>query len=191
MLLRLATPEAVQRFLDERVTYNHEPAGETLRSPRRVLRDRVAHCMEGALFAASAMRFHGRPPIVMQLRAVKDEDHVLALIREKRGRGAWGAVAKSKYTGLRFREPVYRSLRELVMSYFDQYFNGRREKTLRGYARPVLLTRFDRRSWQWAEEDLWDMGDFIATRRPSRLVTRTQVNRLRTVDVRLFTASRS
>ncbi|HEX8984762.1 MAG TPA: hypothetical protein VF767_05000, partial [Bryobacteraceae bacterium] len=119
-LRRLKTPEKVQRFLDCEVGYNKEPGGPTCRSPRRVLRDRVAHCLEGALFGAAALRVQGRPPLLVDLEAVRDDDHVLAVFRE---RGLWGAVAKSNYAGLRYREPVYRTLRELAMSYFEQYYN--------------------------------------------------------------------
>src|SRR6185312_3712718 len=113
VLQQLRTPERIQRFLDAEVAYNHEPGGETLRSPRRVLRDRTAHCMEGALLAAAALRCHGHPPLLLDLEAVRDDDHVLALFRSH---GHWGAIGKSNFSGLRFREPVYRTLRELVMS---------------------------------------------------------------------------
>ena len=129
---RLNSAEKIQRFLDCDLAYNKEPAGPTCRSPRRVLRDRTAHCMEGALFGAAALRMMGHPPLLLDLEAVRDDDHVLAIFRE---RGYWGAVAKSNYSGLRFREPVFRTLRELVISYFEHYFNlpaGRRR--LRNYS---------------------------------------------------------
>ena len=139
MFRRLATPEKIQRFLDD-LPYNKEPHGDTCRSPRRVLRDRTAHCMEGALFGAAALRMLGHPPLLLDLEAVRDDDHVLAIFR---ARGHWGALAKSNYSGLRYREPVYRTLRELAMSYFEHYYNLRKEKTLRNYSRPVNLRRFD------------------------------------------------
>jgi hypothetical protein len=144
---RLTTPLRIQRFIDE-LTYNKEPHGHTCRSPRRVLRDRTAHCMEGALFAAAALRLLGHPPLLCDLEAVRDDDHVLALFRV---RGHWGAIAKSNYSGLRFREPVYRNLRELAISYFEHYYNPRGEKTLRAYSRPVDLRRFDRIPWMTTE----------------------------------------
>ena len=128
ILGRLKTPEKIQSFLDSEIGYNKELQGATCRSPRRVLRDRLAHCMEGALFGAAALRVLGHPPLLLDLEAVRDDDHVLAIFRP---RGHWGAVAKSNYSGLRYREPVYRSLRELAMSYFEHYYNLRREKTLR------------------------------------------------------------
>jgi hypothetical protein len=114
VLRRLNTPEKIQRFLDG-LAYNKEPDGNTCRSPRRVLRDRTAHCMEGALFGAAALCAIGHPPLLLDLEAVRDDDHVLAIFRSH---SHWGAVAKSNYSGLRYREPVYRTLRELVMSYF-------------------------------------------------------------------------
>src|SRR5207244_139078 len=113
---RLSTPEKIQRFLDHELAYNKEHGGPTCRSPRRVLRDMTAQCMEGALFGAAALRMLGHPPLLLDLEAVRDDDHVLAIFRL---RGHWGAVAKSNYSGLRYREPVYPTLREPVLSYFD------------------------------------------------------------------------
>ena len=115
-LKALKTPEKIQRFLDSEIAYNEELQGETIRSPRRVLRDKLAHCLEGALLAAAALRVQGFPPLLLDLEAVHDDDHVLAVFRQQ---GHWGAIAKSNYSGLRLREPVYRSLRELAMSYFE------------------------------------------------------------------------
>src|SRR5438034_790785 len=148
---RLSTPEKIQRFLDD-LAYNKETGGPTCRSPRPVLRDRTAQSMEGALFVAPALRMIGHPPLLLDLEAVRDDDHVLAIFRL---RGHWGAVAKSNYSGLRYREPVYRTLRELVMSYFEHYYNLKQEKTLRNYSRPVNLRRFDASAWMTAEEDVW------------------------------------
>src|ERR1700693_146633 len=149
---RLNSPEKIQRFLDHELSYNKTPDGPRCRPPRLALRDRTAHCMEGALFGAAALRLLGHPPLLLDLEAIRDDDHVLAIFPV---RGHWGAVAKSNYAGLRYREPVYRTLRELVMSYFEHYFNPRKEKTLRTYSRPVNLDRFDARHWMTAEEDVW------------------------------------
>ena len=175
----------MQKFLDEGIRYNKEPDGETCRSPRRVLRDGVAHCFEGALVSAAAFRFHGRAPLLLLLKAERDDDHVLALFRERGSGGAWGAVAKSNYSGLRFREPVYRTLRELAMSYFEHYFNLEGEKSLRSFSRPVDLRRFDARDWERAEEELWDVSDHVGLRPLRPLLTAWQVRRLRRVDARL------
>src|SRR5450759_2199688 len=184
----LRAPDRIQRFLDEEVLYNKEPDGETAFSPRRVLRERRAHCFEGALLAAAALRRLGHAPLVVQLRAVRDDDHVLALYRERPGAGCWGAVAKSNYSGLRFRSPVYGSLRELVMSYFDVYYNLEGEKSLRSFSRPVDLSRFDARGWETAEESLWDVSTYLATRRVMALLARGQVRALTPMDRRLYDA---
>jgi len=181
---RLRTPESLQRFLDD-LAYNKEPDGATCRSPRRVLRDRTAHCMEGALFGAAALRMHGHPPLLLDLEAVRDDDHVLALFR---ARGCWGAVAKSNFSGLRYREPVYRTLRELVMSYFEHYYNLRREKTLRQYSRPVSLRRFDRMGWMTAQEDVWAIPEYLCTVRHTPVMRPRMVPHLARVDARLFSA---
>ena len=184
----LGSPDAIQRFLDD-LLYNKERDGETARSPRRVLETREAHCFEGALLAAAALRRLGHPPLVVQLRStVRDDDHVLAVLRERPGGGCWGAVAKSNYSGLRFRSPVYRSLRELVMSYFDVYYNLDGEKSLRAFERPVDLARFDRRGWETAEESLWDVSTYLATRRFTPLLTRAQVRALCPMDRCLYDA---
>jgi len=154
---RLNTPARVQQFLDE-IPYNTELDGETFRSPRLVLRDRKANCIEGAVLAAAALRVQGEAPLVMDLTAVRDEDHVIAVFKR---RGLWGAIATSKFTGLRYREPVYRSLRELAMSYFEHYFNLEGERTLRGHGRPVNLARFDRLHWMTSEAPLWPIAHHL------------------------------
>lgn len=187
VLAGLSTPAKIQRFLDNDIGYNKEEDGDTCRSPRRVLRDRVAQCMEGALFAAAALRVQGFPPLIVDLEAHRDDDHILAVFRQN---GCWGAVAKSNYAGLRFREPVYRTLRELVMSYFEHYYNPAGEKTLRRYSRPVNLRRFDRIGWITAEADLWAIPEYLYTISHQSLLTREMERRLNRMDDRLFKAGR-
>jgi hypothetical protein len=184
---RLRTPDQIQHFLDHDLAYNKEPDGPTCRSPRLVLRDRTAHCMEGALFGAAALRVLGHPPLLLDLEAVRDDDHVLAIFQ---ARGRWGAIAKSNYSGLRYREPVYRTLRELVMSYFEHYFNLRREKTLRRYSRPVNLRRFDGRHWMTAEEDVWMVPEYLCEIAHTPLLPPAVEARLSRVDARLFAAGK-
>jgi hypothetical protein len=179
----LSRPEKIQQFLDEGLNYNKEPGGPTCRSPRRVLRDRVAHCIEGALLAAAAFRMHGLPPVIVDLEAVRDDDHLLAVFRHGR---YWGAVGKSNYSGLRFREPVFRSLRELVMSYYPYYFNLDGEFSLRTYSRPVDLRRFDRINWMTAEDELWAISDYLYEIPHRRLLTPAQERKRRRADRRLF-----
>jgi hypothetical protein len=181
--LRGLTPAwRIQRFLD---SIDYDVKGRGCRSPRRVLRERMAQCMDGALFAAAALRLQGHPPLLVDLEGVWDTDHVLAVFRE---RGRWGSVARSNYSGLRFREPVHRTIRDLVMSYLESYFNLRRQKTLRRYSRPVSAARFDRRGWMTAEEDLWYVPEYLVGVRHYRLLTNAQENALGPVDRRMFEA---
>jgi hypothetical protein len=181
---RLTSPARIQRFLDD-LAYNKEPGGPTCRSPRRVLRDRTAHCMEGALFGAAALRMLGHPPLLLDFEAVRDDDHVLAVFRV---RGHWGAVAKSNYSGLRYREPVYRTLRELAMSYFEHYYNLRKEKTLRRYSRPVNLKRFDGIGWMTAETDVWAIPEYLCEIPHTPVLAEPLIPTLGRVDERLFAA---
>jgi hypothetical protein len=187
LLRRLSAPEKIQRFLDEEVQYNKEHGRSTCRSPRRVMRDRVGQCMEGALFAAAALEFHGHPPLLVDLEAVRDDDHELAVFRS---RGLWGAVAKSNFSGLRYREPVYRTLRELVMSYFEHYYNLRGEKTLRSYSRPMSLTAFDDVGWRTAEKDLWVIAERLVDAPHFPLLPSAAERSLTRMDRRLFNAGR-
>jgi len=184
---RLNTPEKIQRFLDEKIGYNKEPGGPTCYGPRLVLRNRVAHCMEGALFGAAALRMNGFEPLLLDFEAVRDDDHVLAIFRV---RGGWGAVAKSNYSGLRYREPVYRSLRELAMSYFEHYYNLRGEKTLRTYSRPVNLRRFDRLNWMTSEEQVWQIPEYLLSISHRPVLTRAMERNLSRMDKRTFGAGR-
>lgn len=184
LLRRLDTPAKVQAWLDA-IPYNVEKDGETLRSPRRVIRDRTAHCAEAAFFAAAAFRVHGRPPLVVDLEAVRDDDHVIAAYRD---RGLWGAVALSKFAGLRFRAPVYRTIRELALSYFEDYYNWDGERTLRAYSRPVDLTRFDRISWMTSEDDLWPIVERLAEVPHVRLFDRSTERGLPRLDPRSYAA---
>jgi hypothetical protein len=183
-LRRLSTPEKIQAYLDG-IQYNLEPDGDTLRSPRRVLRDETAHCAEGAFLAAAAFRVNGRPPLLVDLVAVRDDDHVLAVFREK---GLWGSVAISKFAGLRYRSPVYRTIRELVLSYFDHYYNWDGERTLRSYSRPISLAQFDRIGWMTSEEDLWPIVNYLGDVRHAKVIPPTGVRRLGRLDLRSYEA---
>jgi hypothetical protein len=183
LLRSLSTPVKVQAYLD-RLRYNTEDDGiDTLRSPRRVMRDRTAHCAEGAIFAAAAFRMNRRPPLIVDLEATRDDDHVLAVYRD---RGLWGSVATSKFAGLRFRAPVYRTIRELVMSYFDDYYNWDGERTLRAFSRPISLARFDRIGWMTSEEDVWPLVEHLTTVRHARLVPPSVARGLPVLDRRSY-----
>jgi hypothetical protein len=150
----LKSPAGIQRFLDN---LPYHLAG-TAWSPRKVLREQTAHCLEGAIFAAAALRVLGFPPLILDLEADQDTDHVIAVFKL---RGHWGALAKSNFVGCRYREPVYRTLRELALSYFNIYFNLRGERTLRRYSRPVNLARFDDRNWMTSEKEVWFIAEYL------------------------------
>lgn len=185
VLKKLASPGKIQHFLDSEVAYNKEKDGETCRSPRRVLRDRLAHCAEGAYFAAATLRVQGHRPLILDLMAVRDDDHLLAVFKQD---SHWGAIGKSNYSGLRYREPVYRTIRELVMSYYAHYYNLKGELTLREFSRPVSLARFDRINWMTTEEDLWEIGEFLYTVPHSRVLAPGIERKTRRLDRRLFEA---
>jgi hypothetical protein len=182
LLGSLSNPHRIQAFLD-RIPYDDKPG---TRSPRWVIREREAHCFEGALFAAAALRRLGHRPLVVDMYAVNDDDHVIAVFRR---RGLWGAVAKSNYVTLRFREPVYRTLRELVMSYFDLYFNTLGDKSLRSFARPLDLGRFDRRGWMTTDEDIGYIGDELNRMKHIPILGPGQVRALNRIDKLLFRAA--
>lgn len=182
ILQKLSSPEKIQRFLDEQITYD---PSVSCRSPRRVLRERRGHCVEGAMLAATALRIWGHPPLVIDLAAQRDDDHVLTLFRRD---GLWGAIGKSNFSGLRYREPVYKTLRELSMSYFEHYFNKRGERTLRGYSRPINLARFDSTGWMTSEEDPWHIPIYFTTVPHTPLLPRRAIAKLTPLDRRLRAA---
>ncbi len=147
----------VQDFLDA-LPMNWEKSGETYMSPRRVLREGKAHCLEGALLAAAALWLNGEEPLVLDLKASGDDDHVVALYKRN---GCWGAISKTNHAALRFRDPVYKTIRELALSYFHEYFNNAtRKKTLRGYGKPYNLKKLGT-AWITAEEELFNIAEAI------------------------------
>ncbi len=156
--LKLSTPEKIQDYLDS-ISFNHEKSGQTVMSPRKVLIEKKAHCIEGALLAGVALWLHGRPPIIVNLKVRKDDfDHIVVIYKEN---NYYGALSKTNHNVLRFRDPVYRTIRELIMSYFHEYFlvsNG--EKTLIGYTKPINIKRFGTK-WITSEENLWDIAEKI------------------------------
>jgi hypothetical protein len=150
---RLSSPQKIQDFLDD-MPINFEPEGITLRSPLATLRANKAHCIEGALLAAAALWYHGERPLILDLRTTKkDFDHVVTLFRKGRN---WGALSKTNHAVLRYRDPVYRTVRELALSYFNEYFLDSGEKTLRSYSEPFDLSLLDD-EWLISEDDLWDL----------------------------------
>jgi hypothetical protein len=179
VLERLATPERIQAFVDA-IPANHEPGGESVLSVRRVLRERRAHCIEAAFVAACAQWLHGHAPLVMHLDcAPTDWPHVVALFR--RG-GAWGAISKSNHVGLRYRDPVYRTLRELAMSYLHEYVDTRGRRTLVSRSAAFDLRRIDPALWVTAEAPCWEAHDQLAAARHWTLVSARQRARLSRQD---------
>jgi hypothetical protein len=177
---QLKSPQKIQLFLLD-LPYS---ADECYRSPRSVLRDRTAHCFDGALFAAAALRYIGYPPLILDmLPNDRDDDHLLAVFRID---GHWGAVAKSNFSGLTYREPIHRSLRELVLSYFEQFYNVSREKTLRAYTLPLNLRPFDGIGWMGSDEHLDRIAKRLDDIRKVQLLSPAMVRRLAPLDERSY-----
>jgi len=182
VIAQLTTPRKIQDFLDG-LPYSVE---SIYRCPLRVFQEHTAHCFDGALFAAAALRRLGYPPLVLNMSAiVEDDDHLLALYKRD---GHWGAVAKSNFVGLRFREPIYRNLRELMMSYFEQFYSLERKKSLRSYTVPVNLRVFDKLNWMMSDEPLERIGERLDEIRRIPLLTRRMIGNLSLVDERLYKA---
>lgn len=157
-LRSLGSPSKIQDYLDS-IPFNFEKRGETCMSPRRVLREGKAHCIEGALLAATSLMLQGEAPLLLNLKVDKaDDDHVVVLFKRN---GYFGAISKTNHSVLRFRDPVYRTIRELAMSYFHEYFLiGDGKKTMRGYSKPINLRRFGT-AWITSEDDLWNIAETI------------------------------
>ncbi|MGB8213008.1 MAG: hypothetical protein WCE68_05565 [Anaerolineales bacterium] len=179
----LHSPAAVQAYLDS-IPYKAE---ELDRSPLRVLADGQAHCLDGGIFAALALWRIGFRPLILDLvpAPASDDDHVLAVFQVD---GLWGTLAKSNYPNLRYREPVHRSLRELVMTYFEFYFNLEREKTLRAYTRPLDLSRFQDPSWMWDEQGVKRISKRFYGLKPIPLISEKSAALLNVADERSYQA---
>jgi hypothetical protein len=174
-------PFGIQKFIDAMPYHIATSAW----SPRRVLHEQTAHCLEGAIFGAAALRALGHPPLIVDLEAERDTDHVIAAFRE---RGCWGAIAKSNYAGLEYREPIFRSLRELALSYFHSYFALDRRLTLRTFSRPVDLTRFDRLDWMTTVKNVWFIPEYLLEISHTKLLTPYQRKGLHRDRMRPYTA---
>jgi hypothetical protein len=174
----LTNPPKIQAFLDS-IEYSEEIR---YRCPLNVLRDMKGHCFDGALFAAALLRRIGHPPLILDIIPNdNDDDHLLALYKVN---GHWGAVAKSNYTGLRFREPIHRTIRELIISYFEVFFNAIGEKTMRAYTRPLNLKEFDRLQWEINDESMDAIGEKLDAIRKFRPLTPTMIRSLSFADER-------
>src|SRR3989338_3599035 len=173
---RLTSPSKIQDFLDS-LSINFEMNGETYMSPRRVLKNNKAHCFEGALVAAAAFAYHGKKSLLLDLQTVpNDEDHVVALFRQN---GLWGAVSKTNHAMLRYRDPIYKTVRELAMSYFHEYIDDDGHKSMRAFSAPFDLSRFSPKKWAIAEDELDWLWEALDSSRRSPIVSAKIVRTLR------------
>jgi hypothetical protein len=174
LLRKLSTPLAIQDFLTG-MPSNPEPDGDTCYSVRRVLQHRCCHCIEAAFVAACALMLHGKPALIMDMTSSGDDDHVLALFKQGK---YWGAISKSNHIWLRWRDPVYRSLRELTMSYFHEYVRDT-QKTLRSYSVPINLGAIDPALWVTNPDSCWEVAGRLESYRHHKILTPSQARNLR------------
>ncbi len=192
------SPKKIQDFLNS-LEFNFEKNGETCFCPRMVLKHSKAHCMEGAMLAAAILEFHGHKPLVVDLRSVKphDDDHVVAIFKQF---GCFGAVSKTNHAVLRYREPIYKTIRELALSYFHEYFLESGKKTLREYSEPFDLRYFDRvkkinphpgpsprgrggdRNWRTTEKNLFEIPHHLDKVKHYKILSPAQIKNLRKAD---------
>jgi hypothetical protein len=173
---KLKTPQKIQDYLDS-LPINFEISGETYMSPRRTLREKTAHCFEGALVAAAVLAYHGQKPLLLDLKtADHDEDHVVTLFKEN---GRWGAISKTNHAVLRYRDAIYKDVRELAMSYFHEYILPDGEKTLRSFSKPFDLSRYKPERWVTAEDDLFWLVEALDDSPHVDLMSAKQIRTLR------------
>ncbi len=181
VIQRLDSAEKIQLFLDQ-TTYN---TGRYPLWPSDVLSQKCAHCFDGALFAASVLGYHGEKPLILDMTAWQDDDHILAIFRSGKH---FGAISKSNYVGLRFREPIFRNVRELVLSYFESYYNHRKQKSLRGYSRPFDLRKVRNLEWRREADVFENIAEALYALPHQSLLSPAQERSLCPVDKRSFSA---
>ncbi len=174
---KLNSPAKIQNFLDNEIPYNLEENGETFYSPKLVLRLAKAHCFEGAVFAATALYFNNFKPLLLDLRAVTDDDHVVAVFKQN---GLWGAIGQSKFIGLRYREPIFPSIKCLALSYFENYFDWNGKKDLREYSIPFNLGKFGKK-WMASEKSIEYLADALDKSRHFNIIPKKTAKLLRKV----------
>lgn len=178
ILKKLNTPHKIQRFLDD-IPRNFEPNGDTCMSPRMVLKKRRCHCIEGAMLAYTAFLVQNKKAYLLDLTASeKDFDHVIVVFKEE---GHWGAISKSNYAVLRYREPVYKTIRELVMSYFNEYLDHLGNKTLRSYSKPISLKKLGHK-WITSEKNVWEVPYLLIDAKHREVINKKQINKLKKAD---------
>ena len=175
----LNNPKKIQDFINK-IPVNKEPEGDTCISPKQVLLQNRAHCIEGAMLAATIFRFHNQPPLLLDLTSnPKDFDHVVAPFKKD---GYWGAISKTNHAVLRYREPVYKTIRELVLSYFHEYFLDNGKKTLRTYSMPVNLSKFDNKNWMTSEKNVWFIAQHLVNVKHYPILNKKQIHFLRKAE---------
>lgn len=179
---KLNTPAKIQDYLNS-LAFNFEEEGDTCMSPREVIRNKKAHCMEGAMFASAVLEFHGHKPMVLDLRSIKrpyDYDHVLSVFKQF---GSFGAISKTNHAVLRYREPIYKTVRELALSFFHEYFlNSNGKKTLREYSIPFDLSYFNKLNWRTTDENLFEISFYLDVVKHHRILSKEQEKNLRKAD---------
>jgi hypothetical protein len=178
ILKKLDTPHKIQIFLDN-IPRNFEPHGDTCMSPHKVLKENRCHCIEGAMLAYTAFLVQKKKAFILDLTAnSKDFDHVIVIFKEE---GYWGAISKSNYAVLRYREPIYKTIRELVMSYFNEYIDQVGNKTLRSYSKPVNLKKIGYK-WITSEEDVWEVPNLLIETKHYAVLNKKQIRNLKRAD---------
>jgi hypothetical protein len=178
---KLSAPAKIQDYLNS-ISFNFEKNGQTCYSPREVIKNKTAHCTEGAIFAAAVLEYHGHKPFILDLRSTikpYDYDHVIAVYKKE---GCFGAISKTNHAVLRYREPVYKTIRELVMSYFHEYFLDNGKKTLREYSDLLNLNKFNKLNWRTSEKNLFDIPADLDDIKHHRVLTSNQIKNLRLAD---------
>ncbi len=178
---KLNTPEKVQDYINS-IPFNFDERPGTCMSPRMILDRNIADCVEGALLAAAILEFHGHKPLLLDLRSLKapyDYDHVVAIFKKD---GFWGAISKTNHSVLRYREPIYRDIRELVMSFFHEYFLDSGKKTLREYSDPFDMNYFNKIDWRTTEKDLPKVLSHLDRIKHHKILTKKQEKNLRKAD---------
>ncbi len=178
---KLSTPAKIQDYLNS-IQFNFEKRGQTCFSPREVIKNKAAHCAEGAIFAAAALEFQGYKPVILDLRSTTkpyDYDHVIAVYKKD---GHFGAISKTNHAVLRYREPVYKTIRELVMSFFHEYFLDSGKKTLREYSDLLDLNKFNKLNWRTTTEHLFEIPAYLDDIKHHKILTPRQIKNLRLAD---------
>ena len=178
---KLDSPQKIQDYLNS-IPFNFQVKKVTFMSPRLVLKNKKAHCVEGAMLASAILEFHGWKPLILDLRSTEkpyDYDHVVSVFKLN---GCFGAISKTNHAVLRFREPVYKSVRELAMSYFHEYFLDNGRKTLREYSDLLDLNRFNKMNWRTTEKNLFPIPEYLDTVKHHSILTKRQIKNLRNAD---------